>query len=191
MRQRRSSHLILGSLACPRRPCASTDIPGCLRWLPRSNGDDFVPFNEALFTKEPGLGASAALASGRVTHWEQPHRDAGSHVGFKFFMAQLEWPHARPMVSGSCRGSHKTGKADIRAMVAASGLGTAGRARLLPVVLAGDVATTNRQCVHGSFRQHQPGLASERRSSASTGAARRRCWAYGPRAGCMAPRGLN
>ena len=47
-------------------------------------------------------------------------------------------------------GSHKRGKADIRAMVAAAG--TERLPEAVPILCApGDVAITNRQAVHGSF----------------------------------------
>jgi len=111
------------------------------------NGDDFVPFNEALFIKEPGRGASVAWHQDGVTHWDSPDWDQGSH-GFNF-MAQL---YGCTPANGVwvVPGSHRQGKADIKAMVAA-----AGSERLpdaVPLVCKlGDVAITNRQSVHGSF----------------------------------------
>ena len=75
------------------------------------NGDDFVPFNEALFIKEPGRGASVAWHQDGLTHWNSPDWDEGSH-GFNF-MAQL---YGCTPANGVwvVPGSHKRGKADIR-----------------------------------------------------------------------------
>ena len=41
------------------------------------NGEDFAPFNEALFFKEPGLGASVAWHRDGVTHWDRDDWDVG------------------------------------------------------------------------------------------------------------------
>jgi hypothetical protein len=51
------------------------------------NGDDFVPFNENVVIKEPGLGSSVSWHQDGVTHWNSPDWNEGSH-GFNF-MAQL------------------------------------------------------------------------------------------------------
>jgi ectoine hydroxylase-related dioxygenase (phytanoyl-CoA dioxygenase family) len=52
-------------------------------------------------------------------------------------------------------GSHKRGRADIRAMVAAAG--TERLPDAVPILCApGDVAITNRQTVHGSFANTSP-----------------------------------
>ena len=111
------------------------------------NGDDFTPFNEAIWIKQAHLGGSVAWHQDGFTHWDSPDLDAGTH-GFNF-MAQL---YGSTAANGLwvLPGSHRTGKADIRALVAA-----AGSERLpdaVPLVCrAGDVAITNRQVVHGSF----------------------------------------
>ena len=111
------------------------------------NGDDFVPFNEAMFIKEPGRGASVAWHQDGLTHWDSPDWDEGTH-GFNL-MAQL---YGCTPANGVwvVPGSHKLGKADIRKMV-----GDAGSERIpgaVPIVCQpGDVAITNRQAVHGSF----------------------------------------
>src|SRR3712207_8288336 len=64
-----------------RRPPRSTLFPYTTA-LPIFHGDDFVPFNEALFIKEPGLGASVAWHRDGTTHWDAPDWDEGMH-GFK------------------------------------------------------------------------------------------------------------
>jgi ectoine hydroxylase-related dioxygenase (phytanoyl-CoA dioxygenase family) len=82
-----------------------------------------------------------------VTHWDSEDWDQGSH-GFNI-MAQL---YGCTPANGVwvVPGSHKLGKVDIRAMVAA-----AGSERLpdaVPIVCGpGAVAVTNRQALHGSF----------------------------------------
>jgi ectoine hydroxylase-related dioxygenase (phytanoyl-CoA dioxygenase family) len=116
------------------------------------NGDDFVPFNEAWFIKQPGLGASIAWHQDGVTHWDSPDWDEGTH-GFNF-MAQL---YGCTPANGVwvVPGSHKLGKADIKTMVA-----RAGSERLpdaVPLVCQpGDVVITNRQTLHGSFANTSP-----------------------------------
>lgn len=112
------------------------------------NGADFVPFNDAIFVKQPGLGGSVAWHQDGVTHWNSPAWDEGIH-GFNY-QVQLY-----PATTGNCLwvipGSHKLGKADIKSMVAAN----AGSEQLpgaVPLVCAaGDVTIVNRQMVHGSF----------------------------------------
>ncbi len=140
-------YLILGSLQFSEAALRVYGHPQLLAVAAAVNGDDFVPFNEALFIKEPGRGASVAWHQDGVTHWDSPDWDQGSH-GFNF-MAQL---YGCTPANGVwvVPGSHKLGKADIKAMVA-----EAGSERLpgaVPLVCKpGDVAITNRQIVHGSF----------------------------------------
>ncbi|PPQ35146.1 phytanoyl-CoA dioxygenase family protein [Rhodopila globiformis] len=145
-------YLILGSLQFSEAALRVYGHPRLLAVAAAVNGEDFVPFNEALFIKEPGRGASVAWHQDGVTHWNSPDWDQGSH-GFNF-MAQL---YGCTPANGVwvVPGSHKSGKADIRAMVAA-----AGSERLpdaVPIVCKpGDVAITNRQAVHGSFANTSP-----------------------------------
>lgn len=47
------------------------------------NGDDFVPFNDAIFVKQPGVGGSVSWHQDGVTHWESADWDEGIH-GFNF-----------------------------------------------------------------------------------------------------------
>lgn len=119
------------------------------------NGTDFVPFNDAIFVKQPGLGGSVAWHQDGVTHWNNPDWDEGIH-GFNF-QVQLY-----PATVGNCLwvipGSHKRGKADIKAMVRENG-GSEQLPGAVPLVCAaGDVTMVNRQMVHGSFANSSPDL---------------------------------
>jgi hypothetical protein len=140
-------YLILGSLQFSEAHLRVYGHPDLLAVAAAVNGDDFVPFNEALFIKEPGRGASVAWHQDGLTHWNSPDWDQGSH-GFNF-MAQL---YGCTPANGVwvVPGSHKRGKADIRAMVTEAG--TERLPDAVPIVCRpGDVAITNRQAVHGSF----------------------------------------
>jgi hypothetical protein len=140
-------YLILGSLQFSEAALRVYGHPQLLAVAAAVNGDDFVPFNEALFIKEPGLGASVAWHQDGITHWGSPDFDAGSH-GFNF-MGQLYGCTAANGV-WVLPGSHALGRADIPALVAQSG---SERLRdAVPLICKpGDVAMTNRQAVHGSF----------------------------------------
>ncbi|MDO9709718.1 phytanoyl-CoA dioxygenase family protein [Paracraurococcus lichenis] len=145
-------YLILGTLQFSEAHLRLYGHPGLLAMAAAVNGDDFVPFNEAIFIKEPGRGASVAWHQDGVTHWESPDLDAGSH-GFNF-MAQLYGCTAANGV-WVVPGSHRRGRADIRAMVAAAG--TERLPEAVPIICRpGDVAITNRQTVHGSFANTSP-----------------------------------
>ncbi|HBK09100.1 MAG TPA: phytanoyl-CoA dioxygenase [Acetobacteraceae bacterium] len=140
-------YLILGSLQFSEAHLRVYGHPDLLAVAAAVNGDDFVPFNEAMFIKEPGRGASVAWHQDGLTHWNSPDWDEGSH-GFNF-MAQL---YGCTPANGVwvVPGSHKLGKMDIRAMVAEAG--TERLPGAVPIVCRpGDVAITNRQAVHGSF----------------------------------------
>ncbi|HMN81704.1 MAG TPA: phytanoyl-CoA dioxygenase family protein [Burkholderiaceae bacterium] len=140
-------YLILGSLQFSEAALRVYGHPQLLAVAAAVNGDDFVPFNEALFIKEPGLGASVAWHQDGVTHWDSPDLDAGTH-GFNF-MAQLYGCTAANGV-WVVPGSHTRGKADIPALAARAGSDRLPDA--VPIICrAGDVAITNRQTVHGSF----------------------------------------
>lgn len=145
-------YLILGSLQFSEAALRVYGHPGLLAVAAAVNGDDFVPFNEALFIKEPGLGASVAWHQDGLTHWNSPDWDQGSH-GFNF-MAQL---YGCTPANGVwvLPGSHKLGKIDIRKMVAEAG--TERLPGAVPIVCRpGDVAITNRQSLHGSFANTSP-----------------------------------
>ena len=140
-------YLILGSLQFSEACLRVYGHPRLLAVAAAVNGQDFVPFNEALFIKEPGRGASVAWHQDGTTHWDSPEWNEGIH-GFNF-MAQL---YGSTPANGVwiVPGTHRLGKVDIAAMVA-----TAGSERLpdaVPIVCnPGDVAMTNRQVLHGSF----------------------------------------
>jgi ectoine hydroxylase-related dioxygenase (phytanoyl-CoA dioxygenase family) len=119
------------------------------------NGTDFVPFNDAIFVKQPGLGGSVAWHQDGVTHWNNPDWNEGIH-GFNF-QVQLY-----PATVGNCLwvipDSHKLGKVDIKALVRANG-GSEQLPGAVPLICApGDVTMVNRQAVHGSFANSSPDL---------------------------------
>ncbi len=140
-------YLILGSLQFSEALLRTYGHPQLLGVAAAIHGDDFVPFNEALFIKAPGLGASVAWHQDGLTHWDSPQWDEGIH-GFNF-MGQLYGCTAANGV-WVLPGSHRRGKVDIKALVQ-----QAGSERLpdaVPMVCdAGDVVISNRQIVHGSF----------------------------------------
>jgi hypothetical protein len=144
--------LILGSLQFSEASLRVYGHPGLLGVAAAINGPDFAPFNEALWIKEPGKGASVAWHQDGTTHWQSRDWDENIH-GFNF-MAQLYGCTAANGV-WVVPGSHKRGKIDIRKLVA-----EAGGERLpdaVPIICApGDVAMTNRQALHGSFANTSP-----------------------------------
>jgi hypothetical protein len=145
-------YLILGPLQFSQTHLRVYGHPGLLSVAAAVNGEDFVPFNEALFIKEPGLGASVAWHRDGVTHWDSPDWDEGSH-GFNF-MGQV---YGCTPANGVwvVPGSHKLRRVDIKAMCAAAGSDRLPDA--VPIVCApGDVAITNRQAIHGSFANTSP-----------------------------------
>jgi len=119
------------------------------------NGEDFTPFNDVIFVKQPGLGGSVAWHQDGVTHWNSPDWDQGSH-GFNF-QVQI-YPTTPANALWVMPGTHKLGRADIRGMVAANG-GDEKLPGALPLVCeAGDVTIVNRQTLHGSFANTSPDL---------------------------------
>jgi phytanoyl-CoA dioxygenase PhyH len=140
-------YLILGSLQFSEAALRVYGHPQLLAVAAAINGPDFTPFNEALFIKEPGRGASVAWHQDGTTHWNSLDWDQGIH-GFNF-MAQLYGCTAANGV-WVVPGSHKQGRIDIKELVA-----KAGSERLtdaVPIIARpGDVAITNRQALHGSF----------------------------------------
>jgi len=140
-------YLILGSLQFSEAALRVYGHPQLLAVAAAINGPDFAPFNEALFIKEPGRGASVAWHQDGVTHWDSPDWDEGAH-GFNF-MAQL---YGCTPANGVwvVPGSHKQGKIDIKSVVAKAGSERLSEA--VPMVCKpGDVCITNRQALHGSF----------------------------------------
>jgi len=117
------------------------------------NGADFVPYNDSIFLKEPGLGAAVAWHQDGTTHWSNPAWHPDIH-GFNF-MAQL----CRTTAANGLwvvPGSHQKGRIDIPALVESNG----GSTRLpdaVPMLCErGDIAVCNRQCLHGSFANASP-----------------------------------
>lgn len=112
------------------------------------NGEDFVPFNDAIFVKQAGLGGAVAWHQDGVTHWNSPRWDEGIH-GFNF-QVQLY-----PTTAANCLwvvpGTHKLGRIDIKAKVAENG-GSETLPEAIPLLCKpGDVTMVNRQMLHGSF----------------------------------------
>ena len=139
--------LLLGSLQFSEACLRVYGHPQLLKIAEEINGDDFTPFNESLFIKEPGVGAAVSWHQDGSTHWDNPDFDGGIH-GFNF-MAQV---YGSTAVNGVwvLPGSHTFGKIDIKELVQRSGSerieGT------VPLVCdPGDVIICNRQLLHGSF----------------------------------------
>jgi phytanoyl-CoA dioxygenase PhyH len=144
---REAPFVLLGSLQFSEACLRVYGHPQLLRVAEAVNGSDFAPFNEALFIKEPGIGAAVSWHQDGDTHWDSEHFDDGIH-GFNF-MAQA---YGSTAVNGVwvLPGSHKTGKIDIAKLVETSGSERIDGA--VPIVCnAGDVIICNRQLVHGSF----------------------------------------
>ncbi|HIG41431.1 MAG: phytanoyl-CoA dioxygenase family protein [bacterium] len=117
------------------------------------NGVDFVPYNDVIFVKQPGLGGSVAWHQDGVTHWESPDWDEGIH-GFNF-QVQLY-----ACTAANCLwvvpGTHKMGKIDILDLIEKNG-GSEQLAEAVPLTCeAGDVTIVNRQTLHGSFANASP-----------------------------------
>lgn len=118
------------------------------------HGDDFVPFNESVWVKHPRLGGSVAWHQDGWTHWNNPEFHENIH-GFNM-MAQL---YGCDAANGLwvVPGTHRDGKLDLKAMVAAAG--TERLPQAVPLICnPGDVAITNRQAVHGSFANTSPNM---------------------------------
>jgi len=127
--------------------------PDMLRVAESLNGPDFVPYNDTIFLKEPGVGAAVAWHQDGTTHWA--HRDWDPDIHGFNFMAQL----CRTTSANGlwvAPGSHREGQIDIPARVAANG-GSTRLPEAVPMLCArGDVAVCNRQCLHGSFANASP-----------------------------------
>jgi len=122
--------------------------PQLLRVAESLNGTDFVPYNDSIFLKEPGLGAAVAWHQDGTTHWNQPDWHPDIH-GFNF-MAQL-CPTTPANALWVVPGSHREGRINIQSLTAKNN----GSTRLpdaVPMLCdRGDVVVCNRQCLHGSF----------------------------------------
>ena len=105
------------------------------------NGDDFVPYNDATFVKQPGVGGSVSWHQDGVTHWKSPDWDQGIH-GFNF-QVQLYDTSAR-----SCLWvvwAPKLGKIDIKRRLLE--VPTQARDAVPLACNAGDVTVVNRQAL--------------------------------------------
>src|SRR5277367_6215546 len=139
--------LVLGSLQFSEACLRLYGHPQLLAVAEAVNGDDFTPFNEAVWIKQPGLGGSVAWHQDGWTHWDSPALDEGTH-GFNF-MAQLYGCNAANGL-WVVPGSHRLRKADIKGMVAVAGSERLPEA--VPLICEpGDVVICNRQAIHGSF----------------------------------------
>ena len=139
--------ILLGSLQFSDACLRTYAHPKLLKVAENINGDDFAPFNEALFIKEPGIGAAVSWHQDGVTHWESKNFNEDIH-GFNF-MAQV---YGSTAVNGVwvVPGTHKEGKIDIKKLVAKSGSERIKGA--VPMICnPGDVVMCNRQLLHGSF----------------------------------------
>ncbi|MFV0277255.1 MAG: phytanoyl-CoA dioxygenase family protein, partial [Parahaliea sp.] len=139
--------LLVGSLQYSEACLRVYGHPQLLRIAASINGDDFVPFNEAVFMKDPGVGAAVSWHQDGTTHWDSEALDENMH-GFNF-MAQV---YGSTPVNGVwvIPGTHREGKVDIRKLVAESG--SERLVGAVPMVCEpGDVVICNRQIVHGSF----------------------------------------
>jgi ectoine hydroxylase-related dioxygenase (phytanoyl-CoA dioxygenase family) len=157
--------VMLGSLQFSEACLRVYAHPGLLAMAADINGDDFAPFHEGLFLKEPGIGAAVSWHQDGDTHWDNPQFDEEIH-GFNF-MAQA---YGSTAVNGVwvVPGTHKQGKIDIKKLVDAAGSERINNA--VPLVCdAGDVVICNRQLVHGSFAN----TGFERRISVNFGFHRR------------------
>lgn len=127
--------------------------PALLQVAESLNGPDFVPYNDSLFLKEPGLGAAVAWHQDGTTHWDREDWDPDIH-GFNF-MGQMH-PTTPANALWIVPGSHREGRIDIPGRVAAN----QGSTRLpdaVPMLCdRGDVVVCNRQCLHGSFANASP-----------------------------------
>ncbi len=142
-----SVFIVLGSLEFSEACLRTYAHPQLLKVAAAINGEDFAPFHECLFIKEPMLGAAVSWHQDGDTHWDNPEFDEDIH-GFNF-MAQV---YGSTAVNGvwAVPGSHKLGRVDITQWVKESGSERLSNA--VPMLSnPGDVIISNRQLVHGSF----------------------------------------
>ena len=153
--------ILLGTLQFSDACLRTYAHPELLKVAESINGKDFAPFNEALFIKEPGVGAAVSWHQDGVTHWDSENFDEDIH-GFNF-MVQV---YGSTAVNGVwvLPGTHKAGKIDIKKLVEESGSERLEGA--VPVVCnPGDAVICNRQLLHGSF----PNCGFEKRVTVNFG----------------------
>jgi len=148
-----SIFLLLGLFESMESALRLSAHPGMLRVAASLNGADFVPYNDSIFLKEPGVGAAVAWHQDGTTHWGSPDWHADVH-GVNF-MAQL----CRTTAGNGLwvvPGSHRLGHIDIPERVAKND-GSTQLPDAVPMLCErGDVAVCNRQCLHGSFANASP-----------------------------------
>lgn len=117
------------------------------------NGADFVPYNDVIFVKQPGLGGAVSWHQDGATHWESPDWDDSIH-GFNFQVQLHQTTSANAL--WVMPGTHKSGRINVTDLV----YDNEGDERLpgaVPLVCAaGDVTIVNRQLLHGSFVNSSP-----------------------------------
>ena len=99
-------YLILGSLQFSEAALRVYGHPELLAVAAAINGPDFTPFNEALFIKEPGRGASVAWHQDGTTHWDSPRMGPGR--------ARLQFHGPALWLHGSQRRLGRAGLAQAR-----------------------------------------------------------------------------
>jgi hypothetical protein len=135
--------------------------PGLLAAAAAVNGPDFTPFSESIQIKLPGLGPAVTWHQDGTRNWSQ----AVPEHGFNF-MCQLHGSTAENGV-WILPGSHRRGRLDIGALLAAHGDRLPGT---VPMICApGDVVMANRNALHGSF----PNVSADRRVTLNWGFHRR------------------
>lgn len=145
-------HMLDGNLHLMDTALRLYGNPGMLKVAEAITGPDFVPYNEVVFIKEPGLGPSVAWHQDGTTHWDADDWNESAH-GYNS-MAQLYDCTAGNSV-WVLPGSHKLGRVDIRNLETEDGSDRLVGA--VPMVCkAGDVVILNRQMVHGSFANSSP-----------------------------------
>ncbi|MAJ59268.1 MAG: phytanoyl-CoA dioxygenase [bacterium TMED88] len=139
--------ILFGSLQFSDAALRLYGQPDLLRVAAEINGDDFAPFTDVLFIKDPGRGAAVSWHQDGDTHWNAPDLDEDTH-GFNF-MAQV---YGSTPVNGVwvLPGSHRQGQLDVAELV--KNAGTERLPEAVPLVCnPGEVVICNRQLVHGSF----------------------------------------
>jgi ectoine hydroxylase-related dioxygenase (phytanoyl-CoA dioxygenase family) len=148
-------HLMYGM--CEAMPAALRVYghPKLLAVAESINGENFVPYNDAIFVKQPGLGGSVSWHQDGVTHWDSPNWDEGIH-GFNFQVQLFETTPANSL--WIMPGSHKHGRADIKKLIAENN-GSDQLPGAMPLVCSpGSVTLVNRQMLHGSFANTSPDI---------------------------------
>lgn len=146
--------LILGFLQHSDACLRYSAHPKLLAIAASINGEDFTPFNEALWIKHPHLGSSVSWHQDGWTHWSDAALDAGTH-GFNSMMQLYGCDAGNGL--WVVPGSHRRGRLDIRELRDEGGSDRLPDA--VPLICApGDIAIVNRQAVHGSFANTSPNV---------------------------------